>query len=64
MILSIHCTAYAILKLGSRRPSDDFISVTVESGMVENAEVAIGISLLSYSVTEIQCTSRVGYVFG
>ena len=49
----------AILKFGSRRTSDDVISVTIESGMVENVVVAVGISLISYSVTEIQSTSGV-----
>ena len=44
----------AILKFGSRRTSDDVISVTNESGMVENVVVAVRISLLSYSVMEIQ----------
>ena len=45
-----------ILKICSRRTSDDVTSVTVESGMVENVGVAFGISLLSYSLTEIQST--------
>jgi len=49
----------AILKLDSRRTSDDVTSVTIESGMVENVGVAVGISLLSYPVTEIQSTSGV-----
>ena len=49
----------AILKFGSRRTSDDVISVTIESGMVENVVVAVGISFISYSVTEIQSTSGV-----
>ena len=49
----------AILKFGSRRTTDDVVSVTIESGMVENVVVAIGISLISYSVTEIQSTSGV-----
>ena len=35
------------------------MSVTIESGMVENVVVAVGISLISYSVTEIQSTSGV-----
>ena len=47
----------AILKFGSRRTSDDVTGVTIESGMVENVGVAVGISLLSYPVTEIQSTS-------
>jgi len=49
----------AILKFGSRRTSGDVISVTIESGMVENVVVAVGISLISNSVTEIQSTSGV-----
>jgi len=49
----------AVLKFGSQRTSDDVISVTIESGMVENVVVAVGISLLSYSVTEIHSTSGV-----
>ena len=48
----------SILKVGSRRTSDDVISVT-ESGMVENVMVAVGISPISYSVTEIKSTSGV-----
>ena len=47
----------AILKFGSRWTSDDVISVTIESGMVENVVVDVGISIISYSVTEIQSTS-------
>ena len=49
----------AILKLGSRQTSGDFIIVTIVSGMVENVVLAVGISLISYSVTEIQSTSGV-----
>ena len=48
-----------ILKFGSRRTSDDVISVTIESGVVENVVVTVGISLVSYSVMEIQSTSGV-----
>jgi len=40
-----------ILKFGSRRTSDDVISVTIESGVVENVVLAVGISFVSYSVT-------------
>ena len=47
----------AILKFGSRRTSDDVISVTIESGMVENVVVAVGISTIRHSVTEIESTS-------
>jgi len=49
----------AILKLDSRRTSDDVTSATIESGMVENVGVAVGISLLSYPVPEIQSTSGI-----
>ena len=49
----------AILKLDSRRTSDEVMSATIESGMVENVGVAVGISLLSYPVTEIQSTSGI-----
>ena len=44
----------AILKFGSRRTSDDGYNVTNELGMVENVVVAVGNSLISYSVAEIQ----------
>ena len=49
----------AILKLDSRRTSDDVTSATIESVMVENVGVAVGISLLSYPVTEIHSTSGI-----
>ena len=49
----------AILKFGTRRTSNDVTSATIESGMVENVGVAVGISLLSYPVTEIQSTSGI-----
>jgi predicted cobalt transporter CbtA len=45
------------LKYCTRRTSDNDTSVTNESGVVANVVVAVGISLISYSVTEIQCTS-------
>ena len=49
----------AILKFGGRRTSDEVISVTVKSGMVDNVVVAVGILLVSYSITEILSTSSV-----
>ena len=47
------------MKFGSPRTSDDVTSVTIESGMVENVGVDVGISLLSYPVMEIQSTSGI-----
>ena len=32
-------------------------SVTIDSDMVENVGVAVGISVISHSILEIQCTS-------
>ena len=54
------CTSVSLsatLKFGSRRTSDDVIGATIESGMAENVVVAVEISHISYSVSEIQSTS-------
>ena len=59
-IPEIQCTSglhSAILNCGSRPTSDNVGSVTDDSGVVENAGVAVGISVLSHSIPEIHCTS-------
>jgi hypothetical protein len=47
----------AILQSGSQSTSGNVGSVIIESIIVENAGVAIGISLISHSIPEIQSTS-------
>ena len=46
----------AILNYGSRPTSDNVGNVTGDSGVIENAGVAVGISVPSHSIPEIQCT--------
>jgi hypothetical protein len=59
-IPEIQCTSglqSAILNCASRLTSDNVGSVTIDLGMVENAGVAVGISVICHSIPEIQCTS-------
>ena len=56
----IQCTSglqSAILNSGCRPTSDKVGGITVDSGMVENVGLAVGISMICHSVPEIQCTS-------
>ena len=56
----IQCTSglqSAILNSGSRQTSDNVGSVTIDSGMVENVGLAVGMSMICHSVPEIQSTS-------
>jgi len=58
-ISEIQCTSglqSAILNLGSRPKWGNVGSVTNESGVVENVGLAVGISLITHSIPEIQCT--------
>jgi len=60
-VLEKHSTSgleSAILNLGGRVTSDNVGSVTDGSGMVEYVGVAVGISVISHSIPEIQFTSR------
>ena len=59
-IPEMQCTSglhSAILNCGSRPTLDNVGNVTDDSGVVENVGVAVGISVLSHSIPEIQCTS-------
>ena len=56
----IQCTSglqSAILNLTSRPTSGNVGNVTIDSGMVENVGLAVGISVICHSVPEIQFTS-------
>ena len=57
-----HCTSglqSAILNFGGRLTSDNVAvsCVTIGSGMVENIEETVGISVMCHSVDEKHCTS-------
>ena len=56
----IQCTSgllSAILNSVCRPTSDKVGGITVDSGLVENVGLAVGISMICHSVPEIQCTS-------
>ena len=61
-ILEIHCTSglllSSILNSGSRLMLNDISNAAVESSMVANVGLAIGISLIFRLVSETQCTPR------
>jgi len=56
-IQSIFGLQSAIFNSGSRPTSVNVGSVTNELGVVENVGLAIGISLITHSIPEIQSTS-------
>ena len=65
-IPEIQCTSglqTAILNCDSRPMSGNVGNVTIDSGMVEIAGVAVGISVICHSILEIQCTSGLQSAF-
>ena len=53
----------SVLTSGSPAISHNVRNIVIQSGMVENEGIAVGISLITHPVPEVPCTSGLGRQF-